>query len=180
MAEIEWNRQNLAYQSLTEVPPELIERDGCKTAELDLTHNKISDLRFLVDYPHLKTLILDHNHIGSHVKIPSMNKLHTLWLNHNKISNLSTFVATLVKSCPNLRYLSMMNNEAAPSFFNGGTFQQYIDYRYFVISRLQKLDALDDKIIQENERAEAERIYGRSKSRRKSTKKKTEQETANT
>ncbi|XP_060062562.1 leucine-rich melanocyte differentiation-associated protein-like [Ylistrum balloti] len=176
MAAIEWKRQNLAYQSLTEVPTELIEQEGGRTAELDLTHNKISDLRFLIDYPQLTTLILDHNQIGSHVKMPSMNKLHTLWLNHNKITNLSTFIATLVKSCPNLRHLSMMNNEAAPSFFNGGTFQQYMDYRYFVISRLKKLDALDDKIIQENERAEAERIYGRSKSRRKSTKKKMEQD----
>ena len=43
---------------------------------------------------------------------------------------VANFVSTLCKSCTNLRYLSMMNNEAAPSYFNGGSYQQYTDYRY--------------------------------------------------
>ncbi|KAK3095920.1 hypothetical protein FSP39_020842 [Pinctada imbricata] len=54
-----------------------------------------------------------------------------------------------------------MNNEAAPSYFNGGTYQQYMDYRCYVISCLPKLEVLDDKKIEENERSEAERIYPR-------------------
>ena len=43
------------------------------------------------------------------------------------------FISTLCKSCPNIKFLSMMNNEAAPSYFNGGTYQQYADYRYKVL-----------------------------------------------
>ena len=39
------------------------------------------------------------------------------------------FIDTLAKKCPNLQILSMMNNEAAPSYFNSGTKQQYMDYR---------------------------------------------------
>ncbi|KAJ8311364.1 hypothetical protein KUTeg_010719 [Tegillarca granosa] len=162
MATSLWERQNLAYQDLSEFPPDLAEKEGAKVEELDLTCNKLTDLKFLIDYPRLTTLILDHNNIQSHVKIPLMPTLHTLWVNHNKIKNLGTFVSTLTKNCPNLKLLSMMNNEAAPSYFNGGTFQQYMDYRYFVISKLPKLEVLDDKKITPDERSEAERIYGRT------------------
>lgn len=59
-----------------------------------------------------------------------MESLHTLWVNQNKITNLSAFIETVAKCLPNLKYFSMMNNEAAPSYFNGGTYQQYKDYRY--------------------------------------------------
>ena len=30
----------------------------------------------------------------------------------------------------------MMNNDAAPSYFNGGTYQQYVDYRWVKQSKL--------------------------------------------
>ena len=59
-----------------------------------------------------------------------MKSLHTLWVNQNRITNLSSFIETVAKCFPNLKYFSMMNNEAAPSYFNGGTYQQYKDYRY--------------------------------------------------
>ena len=39
------------------------------------------------------------------------------------------FINTISKSFPNLEYLSMMNNEAAPSYFNGGSYMQFKDYR---------------------------------------------------
>ncbi len=39
------------------------------------------------------------------------------------------FISMLTKNCPDLNYMSMMNNAAAPSYFNGGTFSQYKDYR---------------------------------------------------
>ena len=39
--------------------------------------------------------MLDHNHINSHVKMPEMPKLHTLWVNHNKITNLSKLLLLL-------------------------------------------------------------------------------------
>ena len=60
-----------------------------------------------------------------------MESLHTLWINQNKITNLSAFIETVAKCFPNLKYISMMNNEAAPSYFNGGTYQEYKDYRYW-------------------------------------------------
>ena len=36
----------------------------------------------------------------------------------------------IVTNFPNLKYLSMMKNEAAPSYFNGGSKKDYQDYRY--------------------------------------------------
>ncbi|XP_025080869.1 leucine-rich melanocyte differentiation-associated protein-like isoform X1 [Pomacea canaliculata] len=122
-------RWSLAYMDVTEPPSEFIVHQGQTINQLDLSNNRISDLRFLSEFPALTTLVLDHNRISSHVKIPRMPHLHTLWVNHNRIKNLGIFVSMLAYSCPNLQYLSMMNNEAAPSFFNGGTFSQYQDFR---------------------------------------------------
>ncbi|XP_060602759.1 leucine-rich melanocyte differentiation-associated protein-like [Ruditapes philippinarum] len=155
----EYRCQNISYRELTELPKDLIDRTAKYVEELDLTGNRISDLRFLIEYQSLKSLVLDHNAVSSHVKIADMPNLHTLWVNHNRIDNLSVFISTLAKKCPNLKFLSMMNNRAAPSYFNNGTFQQYVDYRYFVISRFPKLEVLDDKKIDSSERSEAERIY---------------------
>jgi hypothetical protein len=53
----------------------------------------------------------------------------------------------------------MMNNPAAPSFFNGGLYKQYVDYRHYVISQLPRLIMLDDRQVSLEERQEAERIY---------------------
>ncbi|XP_048739501.1 probable U2 small nuclear ribonucleoprotein A' [Ostrea edulis] len=169
-------RKNLAYQDLEDIPAELAEHEGESLQEIDLTHNRISDLRFLIDFPRLRCLVLDHNCIESHVKITVAPNLQTLWVNHNKIRNLGLFISTLCKSCPNLKFLSMMNNEAAPSYFNGGTYHQYADYRHFVIAHFPKLEVLDDKKIEDSERSEAQRIYGRkmSTSKRKSSRKKSE------
>ncbi|KAK3566727.1 hypothetical protein QTP86_004463 [Hemibagrus guttatus] len=61
--------------------------------------------------------------------------------------------------------LSMMNNEAAPSYFNGGSLTQYIDYRLYVISQIPSLEVLDDTEVQEKERAQARKTYRMQKSR---------------
>ncbi|KAL4233955.1 hypothetical protein ACF0H5_005610 [Mactra antiquata] len=165
-----YKHQDISYHDLQEVPTDLIEKTAKYVEELDLSYNRISyPFIFLIDYTKLSSLVIDHNVITSHVKIPDMPTLHTLWVNHNRIENLSVFVGTLAKHCPNLRFLSMMSNKAAPSYFNKGSLQQYIDYRYFVISRLPKLEVLDDKKIEPTERSEAERIYKSVKKKSKKT-----------
>ncbi|XP_046546782.1 leucine-rich melanocyte differentiation-associated protein-like [Haliotis rubra] len=152
-------RWTLAYLDLVEVPFDLAEKYGGMIEELDLSYNRVTDLRFMSDFPRVSTLILDHNNINCQVKLPLLPQLNTLWVNHNKIKNLGVFVDTISKTCPNLRFLSMMNNAAAPSYFNGGSYQQYVDFRYYVISKIPTLEALDDKPVTPNERREAERIY---------------------
>ena len=84
---------------------------------------------FLHDFEKLNSLILDNNNLNSHVKFPYLSSLETLWVNHNSIFNLSVFIEMVAKSFPKLKFLSMMDNQAAPSYFNGGTYAQYKDYR---------------------------------------------------
>lgn len=154
-------RIDLAYQNLTEIPDKLLRRYGSDATILDLTYNNIQDFKFLVDMPKLETLILDHNQLSSHAKFPFCPQMKTLWINHNDVVNLGFFVSMLEQNLPNLIALSMMNNPAAPSYFNDGTFEQYTDYRHFVISRLRYLEILDDKVITPEEKKQAERIYPR-------------------
>jgi Leucine-rich repeat (LRR) protein len=144
---------------LDSIPERLLPIDKHIIEYLDLTENHLDDLRFLIELPNLRTLILDKNRINSNVKIPRLDMLHTIWINHNQIANLSVFIQTLVTQCPQLKYLSMMNNPAAPSFFNGGSYKQYVDYRHYVISQLPRLIMLDDRQVSLEERQEAERIY---------------------
>lgn len=153
-------RLSLAYQYHLQFPYQYIQKYGLQIKHLDLSHNLITDYRFLTDLPYLDTLIIDHNNINTHVKFPLCPQVLTLWVNHNRIGNIVTFIHTIRDSFPNLKYFSMWNNPAAPSFFNGGSSYQYKDYRYYVISYIPTLIALDDKSIDIEERKEAFRIYG--------------------
>ena len=49
-------------------------------------------------------------------QIPVLNQLETLYANKNKISNLSVFVERLYVATPNLKYLSLLGNEACPKY----------------------------------------------------------------
>ena len=122
-------RVSLAFRGLTEVPRHAIPRPE-SVKILDLSHNSISDLRSLQGFTYLHTLFLDCNQLTSHLAFPCLPNLETLWVNENKISNLSLFVETLSSMFSNLRFLSMMKNEAAPSYFNGGSLQDYHEYRF--------------------------------------------------
>ncbi|XP_074661146.1 uncharacterized protein LOC141913876 [Tubulanus polymorphus] len=154
-------RLSFVDQGLKTLPIKIIKKYLSVLEELDLTSNHIKDFRFLYELPNLNTLILDRNEINSHVKFPKHTGLHTLWLNHNNIENLGVFIQTVMKSFPNLKYLSLMNNPAAPSYFNGGSVVEWNDYRQFVVSRFPSLVALDDVTITAEFRYESERIYGR-------------------
>lgn len=88
------------------------------------------NLQFLAEFENLTSLNLDHNNIDDHTVFPHMPKLQLLWLNHNNIEELYPFIKNLYESLPNLRYLCLMGNKAAPSYLNGGTFYDYLQYRY--------------------------------------------------
>ncbi|KAL6490566.1 hypothetical protein MHYP_G00009110 [Metynnis hypsauchen] len=101
-----------------------------------------------------------------------MPSLTTLWINKNKISNLPIIVEEIRCKFPNIKILSMMNNEAAPSYFNGGSLTQYIDYRQYVISQIPSLEVLDDTEVQEKERELARKTYRMQRIREGSKKRK--------
>ncbi|XP_065069591.1 leucine-rich melanocyte differentiation-associated protein-like [Rhopilema esculentum] len=132
-----------------------------KTKTLDLSYNCLEKLNCICMIQHLETLVLDHNRINCNTTFPSLPDLTMLSLNSNLIQNLSLFIKNLATSLPGLRYLSLMKNGAAPSYFNGGTVEQYQDYRLFITSHFVNLEVLDDRKITEEEKAKAYAVYGR-------------------
>ncbi|XP_008304843.1 leucine-rich repeat-containing protein C10orf11 homolog isoform X1 [Stegastes partitus] len=137
---------SFAYQGLTEIPYETILTQTDSLEVLDLSYNLLDDLSsstsacspsfssywnpaLLGRLEKLSTLILDCNNYTSHVKFPYMPSVTTLCINKNKINNLPVFTEEVRRKFPGIKILSMMNNEAAPSYFNGGSLTQYIDYR---------------------------------------------------
>uniref|UniRef100_A0A3B5B6W3 Uncharacterized protein n=1 Tax=Stegastes partitus TaxID=144197 RepID=A0A3B5B6W3_9TELE len=124
---------SFAYQGLTEIPYETILTQTDSLEVLDLSYNLLDDSYWnpalLGRLEKLSTLILDCNNYTSHVKFPYMPSVTTLCINKNKINNLPVFTEEVRRKFPGIKILSMMNNEAAPSYFNGGSLTQYIDYR---------------------------------------------------
>ncbi|CAL8142267.1 unnamed protein product [Orchesella dallaii] len=157
----EEKRLTLAYEGLTDVPKNLIQDYGSIVEILDLSNNKLTSVNFLNSFKKLTTLILDHNYLTAETVFPTNTNLTTLWLNHNFVDKLHPFVQGLGKSFPNLKFLSLMGNTGAPSYLNGGTYYEYIQYRLFVISWIPQLQYLDDRVVTEDQRSEAERLYGR-------------------
>ncbi|CAG4933889.1 unnamed protein product [Parnassius apollo] len=155
------SRLTLAYENLYEVPRTIVERFSDHIKYLDISHNKITNLDAVVHFKHLTYLIADANPITEHCAIPPLPKLQLLWLNHCKISSLYPWAGKLKETCPNLEHISLMGNAAAPSYFNGGTFYEYLQYRLFVISKFPSLNHLDDRRVTEDEKAEAHRLYKR-------------------
>ncbi|CAI5682308.1 leucine-rich repeat-containing protein 72 [Oreochromis aureus] len=164
---------SFAYQGLTEIPYETILTQTDSLQVLDLSYNLLDENPALLGrLEKLSTLILDCNNYTSHVKFPYMPSITTVCINKNKINNLPVFVEEIWRKFPNIKILSMMNNEAAPSYFNGGSLTQYIDYRLYVISQLPGLEILDDTEVLEKERAQARKTYRLQQSGHSSRKRK--------
>jgi hypothetical protein len=156
-------RCSLAFKSLREIPFSTIGKTAPRIVELDLSHNNLSDLPRLDFFANLTSLVLDHNRIQSNLNFNNgqpLPRLSLLWVNSNKIKNLSVFIEKVKECCPNLKYFSMLKNDACPNFFNGGTVEQYEDYRLFVLSRLTQLVVLDSTPVTQQERDQAKERYG--------------------
>eukprot|EP00053_Salpingoeca_punica_P015512 m.143310 g.143310 ORF g.143310 m.143310 type:complete len:175 (+) comp16737_c1_seq1:204-728(+) len=154
---------SMAYRQLEAIPPDWAQRYAAVLTDLDLTHNKMTDLRSLAPLVNLRTLVLDHNGITTHAKLPPLPNLQTLWVNFNNISNTSVFISNLALSCPKLQHLSLMHNEGVPNMLTGATPQAYAEFRHSVLCCMPGLKSLDDTPVTPAEVQEALRIYGRIK-----------------
>ncbi|XP_073952648.1 leucine-rich melanocyte differentiation-associated protein-like [Choristoneura fumiferana] len=155
------SRLTLAYERLYEIPRTIVEKFSDHVTHLDISHNKITNLDPLVHFKHLTSLIADDNPITENCVLPPLPRLQLLWVNYCKIASLYPWVEKLKESCPNLQYLCLMGNPAAPSYLNGGNFYDYLQYRLFVISQFPSLSHLDDRKVTEDQKSEAQRLYRR-------------------
>ncbi|GLV44151.1 Misexpression suppressor of KSR 4 [Carabus blaptoides fortunei] len=152
-------RLTLAYERLSSFPKTLLEQFAPTIHTLDISYNEFENLNFLKEFTHLTTLICDHNNVTSSTLIPDMPNLQILWLNYCKITELYPWARYLRHACPKLKYLSLMGNIAAPSYLNGGSFYEYLQYRLFMISLFPSLDHLDDRQVSDEQRQEEQRMY---------------------
>lgn len=153
---------SLAFENLFHMPFDIVETYASTISTLDISYNKFSrNLQFLAEFDNMTSLNLDHNDVDTYSVFPPLPKLQLLWLNHNKIDDLYPFIKNLHSSVPNLRYLCIMGNKAAPSYLNGGTFYEYLQSRLFVISWFPHLVHLDDRAVTAEQRSEARRLFKR-------------------
>ncbi|KAL0125821.1 hypothetical protein PUN28_004703 [Cardiocondyla obscurior] len=154
---------SLAYEDLFSMPYNIMQDYNLTVQHLDISNNMFSrNLQFLSEFDNLRSVNLDHNKIDDITTFPNMPNLELLWLNHNCIKNLYPFIKNLHRSVPNLKYLSLMGNEAAPSYLNGGDFYDYLRYRMYVLSWFPHLVHLDDRIVNEQQLLQAKKLFRRS------------------
>ncbi|XP_064470620.1 uncharacterized protein LOC135385314 [Ornithodoros turicata] len=149
---------SLAYEELSSVHYDLIEKHTQDVQVLDVSHNHIRDVKFLSHFEVLDTVILDHNLLNCLTVFPLLPSLRCLWINFNRVLSPTPFVPSLARSCPNLRHLSLMGNEAAPSYLNGRSQQDNTNYRLYVIANFPLLTFLDDAPVSAEERRQASAI----------------------
>jgi Leucine-rich repeat (LRR) protein len=156
-------RCSLAHKSLRQIPFTVIGKKASQIVELDLSNNLLSELPHLDWFPNLKSLVVDNNRLQSNSNFNNgkpLPRLELLWVNGCQIKHLAVWIDKIAAVCPNLKMFSMLKNAACPNFFNGGTMQQYTDYRLFVLSRLRNLTVLDSTPVTNEEKEEALRQYG--------------------
>jgi len=154
----EGDQLSIIGASLSQLPLDLGEKYGQATKQLDLSYNSLIKIENLDKFTRLASLVLDNNKLDSIQDFPRNEKMQTLWVNNNNISDLRVFLDCITNAYPNLTYLSMLKNPACPNYFTGKDFEDYKRYRYYVLYRLKKLKFLDSSPVTDFERKEAARV----------------------
>jgi hypothetical protein len=150
-----------AGQDVEAIPTEIVERYKRTAKRLDLSYNRLRSVEGVEQFARLEELVLDNNELtDSSLALPLLPRLHTLTLNKNQIRDADRLVTTLAKACPNLRYLSLLGNQACPNELlgSGHDDEDYQRYRYFVLHKLPGLTFLDSRAVSGAERKEAKRV----------------------
>ncbi|CAL4109616.1 unnamed protein product [Meganyctiphanes norvegica] len=149
-------------QDCHRIPSILGSTYGLQTKRLDLSYNAIRTLDGLDKFPFLEELILDNNFIDDSAVFPKLQYLHTLSLNKNKICNLEALMSMMSKQVPNLRFLSLIGNEACPDQLSSMDKDEndYRLYRLYVLHHFPGLNFLDSSAVRRSELREALRRGG--------------------
>ncbi|OMO79070.1 hypothetical protein COLO4_24568 [Corchorus olitorius] len=139
--------------------------NALKERELDLRGNKIAVIENLgATEDQFDTIDLSDNEIVKLENFPSLNRLGTLIINNNRITQFLPKLHTLVltnnrlvnlveidplSSLPKLQFLSLLDNNITKK----------PKYRLYVIHKLKSLRVLDFKKVKAKERLEAENLF---------------------
>ncbi|KAF0299215.1 Leucine-rich melanocyte differentiation-associated protein [Amphibalanus amphitrite] len=148
---------SLAYRDLRDVSNFVADQHGANINYLDLSHNKIRNLQFLVGFERLATLILDHNRVMSYSSLPPMPHLTTLC--RSTTTRSRPFLRSLRFNCPNLRHLSMIGNPSVPSLVRGSSRGNLHRYRTMVLMYFPRLASLDQQRVQAWERPDSDTLW---------------------
>ena len=127
--------------------------------------SQITDLSNLRYFTKIETLVLDKNDLTTIVSCPVLHKVHTLWCNNNKVTDLDKFLTEICQRFPNLQYLSLMRNPV--SIFDNESdelgqlshaSEELMKYRLGVISKLPSLRMLDSVMVTNEEVATAKKV----------------------
>ena len=77
-----------AFKNLRRVPSAVYKEYGEVVQILNFKGNRLEDGKNLRRFPILHTLVLDDNGLESLDAVPSLPKVHTLWLNNNNFTDL--------------------------------------------------------------------------------------------
>jgi len=149
---------DLRNQHLTTLDEDTIKKYGPTCTRLDLTGNSINNFDWIARFPVLNELILDRNGISNLKSWPKSKSVTTLYLNNNNIDDIRELMDCVVKSFPNLTYLSLHRNPCTPDMYScESEAEAYQRFRYYVIYRMPALQLLDATEVQPEELKEAKR-----------------------
>uniref|UniRef100_A0A1I8NMZ8 U2A'/phosphoprotein 32 family A C-terminal domain-containing protein n=1 Tax=Stomoxys calcitrans TaxID=35570 RepID=A0A1I8NMZ8_STOCA len=125
---------NLSHRNLLELDTDIIATHGEYIEYLDVSHNRIARLEWLLQLPQLKCLIMDDNRLRE-AHFEKLKKMHlpnitTLTLNKNELSDLDTTAKILQYMFPNLEYLSLHGNPMCPDNLYLQPFSEFVPYEY--------------------------------------------------
>eukprot|EP01012_Entosiphon_sulcatum_P047843 TRINITY_DN6542_c0_g2_i1.p1 TRINITY_DN6542_c0_g2~~TRINITY_DN6542_c0_g2_i1.p1 ORF type:complete len:454 (-),score=85.58 TRINITY_DN6542_c0_g2_i1:13-1200(-) len=152
-------RLSVAFRGWRAIPLNLVDRAFRNhLRSLDVSHNLLTDLGELEEYPNLESLVCDNNRLKSTSKFPSLPKLHYFQANSNAIANLQVFAEAVRKAFPALRSLSVLNNAVCPNYFNGGSVTDYEEFRLQLLVLLPDLTRIDVMKVTPKERERARQL----------------------
>ncbi|EDQ86409.1 uncharacterized protein MONBRDRAFT_28267 [Monosiga brevicollis MX1] len=152
------DRLSCAYEPVSAWPADVWSSCAPEALEnlhgLDLTGCELTDddLAFLTLFPNLKDLVLDHNEITSHAKLPPLPTCTSLSLNRNAITDYAQLAEVLAAACPQLSFLSLMMNPGSRHEMLGHSEEQCAVYRSTIVRTLPHLHFLDTHRVEEVER----------------------------
>lgn len=148
---------SLVGRDLLRIPRE-VSKYGAEVKSLDLSYNSIEVMENIDRFANLTSLIVDNNQLQSEQSFPYLEKLKTLSVNNNNITDLKMFIDNIKDKFPQLTYMSMIKNPACPNEITGKDSDDYQRYRLYVLYRLKNLRFLDSSPVTEEEKREANRV----------------------